>query len=436
MFNKKTLCIAGMSLALSGLASAIEFRTSGFMNISATLADTGKVDKQEFIPGNVGTGAGAIPDAADALNQFYPRTVRPKWQGHNMYPEFGQDAVLGLQFDGDVSDNFTVTSQLTSAGEDDYTVRMQWLLGRWTYSENLTLRFGRFRNPFFMIAEYQQVGYAQPWARPPAHLYSMMPDAFSNTTGVNVMYTHFFGDIQFLISLLYGGGKINYSLDDRDDTLFIVEAQKSVDIIVSNDEFKFKASFSHAKLTLENLPATIAGYGGISRYTPSAVFNGLNTDWDVLITDRDQTIFGNVSFMYDANNILFMAEYARRINPGFISSQYAMYATLGYQFGNVLPSVTYSRLRTTDKHIIKNLSANNNNGLVLAIPEIKETLDTNLNRDEDGVAFDLKWNPWTFVAIKGGIAFTEPRNGSAGLHSDKLTKKRSMIYTFGVNLVF
>jgi len=114
---------------------------------------------------------------------------------------FKNDNVLGLQIQKQVNDSTTVTGQLVSRGTDDYKTEAAWAFVTYAATDDLDLRMGRLRIPFFYYSDFLEVGYAYNWVRPPEEVYRI---GFSSFDGVDLTQRFSSGNFDGSVQVYYG----------------------------------------------------------------------------------------------------------------------------------------------------------------------------------------------------------------------------------------
>lgn len=114
---------------------------------------------------------------------------------------FKNDTILGLQISKQVNEKTTVTGQLVSRGSEDYSTESAWAYVSYAFSDNLDVRLGRIRIPFFYYSDFLEVGYAYDWVRTPSEVYSA---PFSSIDGTDLNYRFTLGDWDNSAQVYYG----------------------------------------------------------------------------------------------------------------------------------------------------------------------------------------------------------------------------------------
>ena len=134
---------------------------------------------------------------------------------------FSPDTIVGLQFDYKLADNLDAVVQLTSKGRNDFDTEAEWAFLRYRATDDLTLRGGRLRLPFYMYSEAIEVGYAYPWVRPPVEMYTTTITTYE---GVDATYSFDLGNWDNSAKVYYGSIDLdNIETDDLVGAEFVAE---------------------------------------------------------------------------------------------------------------------------------------------------------------------------------------------------------------------
>ncbi|VAX06316.1 hypothetical protein MNBD_GAMMA25-1801 [hydrothermal vent metagenome] len=238
---------------------------------------------------------------------------------------------IGLQASAQVSENLEMTLVLqANGGAEEYSVTTEWAYASYTINDNYTVRLGRIKGPFFMVSEYQEVGYAYPWVTPPQEVYSTNPiDAI---VGPDLVYQKGLGDWDLLLELYAGSGRHkatvqanvadNNPLVDKGDSVgFETNDMVGFNTTIGTQGISFRLGYFTTKVDA-------AGFG---------------------ITDQTGS-FGGVGMIVDWRNILIYSEYIVRDTQNTVAmnqafpDQNAGYITLGYRLGNFTPYLTAANM--------------------------------------------------------------------------------------------
>lgn len=165
-------------IAVPAMASD-DLQINGFLSVGATMADSDKAS------------------IAGADNQG----------------GFKNDNVLGLQIQKQVNDSTKVTGQLVSRGSDNYETEAAWAFVTYAATDELDLRMGRLRIPFFYYSDFLEVGYAYNWVRPPEEVYRI---GFSSFDGIDLTQRFSSGNFDGSVQVYYGRYQGDLSIGGND----------------------------------------------------------------------------------------------------------------------------------------------------------------------------------------------------------------------------
>ncbi len=308
MHTGKFGLLAGSLLLASGLQAvyAAEVNISGYSTLKAT-----------YGPNKDANGQGQV----DYANGYATDNV-----------DFStSQTVVAVQFDASVSDKIDVTVIIQGRGgvDNDFSVGFDWAYADYNFNDRNKLRLGRFKGPFYMISEYEDVGYAYPWVTPPQEVYSTNP--INSINGLSYIFQTPAGSADFLFELYAGNGDNNTFVpaivaDDMgmpgmkgqqigfrtDDTI-------GFNTSIGNEFIKFRAGYMSTKVTNTNF--------GMNNVAGS---------------------FGGLGLIIDWKNFVAYTEFVdRNTDPAMAAAfpdQRAWYVTLGFRAGDALPYFTYASM--------------------------------------------------------------------------------------------
>lgn len=153
---KKNILLAAVIAATPLASQAVDFSVKGFASVIG----------------------GATTDG----EQFRPHV---KYSGGKYDESFALDAEsrVGIQVRADFTDKLSATAQVVSRGGYNWRPELTWAYLGYEVNDNVQLKLGRLKAPFYMYSDYQDVGYALPWISPPRNAYIVPIDAID---GLNV----------------------------------------------------------------------------------------------------------------------------------------------------------------------------------------------------------------------------------------------------------
>jgi opacity protein-like surface antigen len=171
---KKNILLAAVIAATPLASQAVDFSAKGFASVIGGVT----TDKSEFRP-HVKYGGGKY-DESFALDA---------------------ESRVGIQVRADITDKLSATAQVVSRGGYNWRPELTWAYLGYEVNDNVQLKLGRLRVPFYLYSDYQDVGYALPWISPPRNAYMVPVDAVE---GLNILTSFNTGKFDHVIEVWAG----------------------------------------------------------------------------------------------------------------------------------------------------------------------------------------------------------------------------------------
>ena len=242
--------------------------------------------------------------------------------------QFNTDSRAGIQVDYNVSPRVDAVLQFVARGYEDFKVNDEWAFVRLKATNNLFVRMGRLRLPFYMYSESLDVGYTYPWVRPPIDVYLR---TITNYDGIDMLYSFPIGDWAHNVQLLYGA--LNYKVryggmnTKGRNVPFTDNDEKGLVWTASYDAWTLRAGYFHG----QNLAFVDAG---------KAQKNTIDIGYS-----PDTLQYYVAGIKYETEKWLVVSEYTHYV-PGDhlpFSGEQAFYLGVGYHFSKLMPFVTYGK---------------------------------------------------------------------------------------------
>ncbi len=370
--------VTGLHMPIANAVEKVNF--SGYMTVMATYAKVQtKADPTKNTP----------YDNAFASDQ----------------PDFDtRGNTIGFQATANVTNKLDVTLILQAlGGKDQYNIGAEWAYANYSVNDDLTVRLGRFKGPFFMVSEYSTVGYAYPWAALPHEVYSTNP--MTAVTGLDFVYNTELSNWDFLFELYTGSGNHKATvLPTFVGSLANVMGLTNGSTVnfSTNGMVGFNTSIGNRWITLR------AGYFSTGVTIPSFGISSARGN------------FGGLGLIIDWKNILVYSEYIVRDTSAELLAafpdQKAWYTTFGYRFGDFMPYITFGGI---DK------------GKDASPYAVKQASTTLGFRYELGATSDIKFE--AHQARTGSIAGSA---GNYGLFDAPIKNDKGNVYTASFDLIF
>lgn len=331
--------------------------------------------------------------------------------GYSDSLRFEPDTLFALQGRANLSDDLSITTQLMSRGDDNFSLGIEWAYLQYQINEAWNINAGKLRLPFYSYSDSLDVAYSYHWLRPPQAVYRV---PFSNYTGVSVQNNLFIGDVlinsQFIVGSL--SDDMTFAGADADAD---VEDIVGISASVNYHNWALRGGYFHSGST--TLTIHDPQFNGLL----GALFNAgfANTAIDLMVHEQ-RTTFSSVGLTFDNFDWVFTSEYTvLDVEDSFLAKQRSFYLSLGKRIGNWTPHITYAGTRDQAASIETS-----------ALPEPLNTAVHSFvsgnaqrsNMTSVGVRYDLRPG----VALKFDLTHVD----------DKAFDNRSNVVSFAVQTVF
>lgn len=310
-------------------------------------------------------------------------TIEPDWNIQN-------GTLFGIQALYTLNDKMSSQVQFVARGSDDFKVTLELGFLEYELTESSSFRVGRLRPTIYRLSEYLDVGFAYPWASPPAEMYGIFP--YSAYQGVDYRYWTSYGDWDFKINPYVGFTEGRGVITSPKGSFYGVDLQANYKDFIfrlgaSNGRLKFVNgaieksinALINGKNLIENAPPELnVKQPGIVDLINMAVL-ALQAEAEVASNNGDQAKRGRLlteaqslqaqkanypllsqngsstdaqflgaGITYDDGNWLIMAEASLAKTGSYISDSESGYISFGRRFGNIMPYLRWSMHRVTD----------------------------------------------------------------------------------------
>jgi hypothetical protein len=324
---------------------------------------------------------------------------------------FKNDNVLGLQLRKQVNDTTTVTGQLVSRGSEDYKTEAAWAFVTYAASDDLDLRMGRLRIPFFQYSDFLEVGYAYNWIRPPGDVYRV---PFSSIDGIDLTQRFSSGNIDGSIQFYYGRfdgefdtGADQYAADFRNFTGLVLSANAG--------NFGTRLSYHQAELTMDASDPTTALGAASAGAALIAASLGDPSAADDFSFDGQISQFIEAALTYDDGTYSAVAEWTAldHENSLFLDDE-AWLISVAARVGDFTPHLTY----TNEKDSFDS----GNEGVIQKNFPLKS--------EQSSIILGLRYDYDSSTALKFEVQNNDEKT-AAGADGDSAT-----LYSVAVDVVF
>lgn len=262
------------------------------------------------------------------------------YAGATTSANFDDGSKFGLQGTFAITDQTQAVMQLMMKGSNDWEVEAEWAYISHRFENGLQARAGKLRVPLFMYSDYLDVGYAQPFVRPPSEVYDAVP--FTSYTGGDASYDIEFDDSTLTIQA-FGGQSEDSGIDIGN--IF------GANVNWTDLTWTLRAVYGQA-----TLDGTVTRQMSVDGGTDPSTGLPISIDVTVDILDiNDATgTFVGLGGSYDNGSFLAIAEWTRIETDEEYPDSDAGYVTLGYRINAFTPYLTASYYETKDNDVRTN----------------------------------------------------------------------------------
>ncbi|GHG60344.1 hypothetical protein GCM10010919_03740 [Alishewanella longhuensis] len=280
---------------------------------------------------------------------------------------FKEETRVGAQLNIDFTDKLSFVTQVMARAVDS-KLSVEWAYLSYDLSNKLTFQVGRKRIPLYYYSEFQDVGFAYAWLRPPQTLYGWEA---SNYNGANLRFSDTFKDWDITANIYAGSETVKnapynalYDEVPQDSKWTNI---RGIDVEFTKDWFTARLIYMTSKNSTTERPDSNAFYSPATDQTVMGLsLNGDFGDWFILSEM-------NVNKREDKADNLTIRSPASMIG-------------VGYRIGKWTPFISWSRFwdksndldlyepeRFTDSSITLRYDINNSSSIKAQVNRLKDS---------------------------------------------------------------
>jgi len=330
------------------------------------------------------------------------------YAGFDSEGSFHEDSLFGVQATFKPSKKLEATIQLVAKGELDWAPKVTSAYLGYTFDNDIKLRAGKLRLPLFMLSDYLDLGYAQPWARSPEEVYGRVP--ISSFTGIDASYEIELDDSYINLQAFTG----NEEMGDESAAGGAGSVEDIIGLVASwNDDYwTVRASYTIATVKDVEFPVLGIDAGG----------NPITALPDI---DSESGSYASFGVRYEDETWLVMAEATQTRVDGYFSDSNAGYVTLGYHLNQVMPYVSLARLETVDNEERESITH-----------PVHGPAAANLTYERTSYSIGTRWDIQPGLAMKFDVTYASNfGDTNAGLAQSN-TEDSTTVFTVKVDATF
>lgn len=373
-----------------------------------------------------GFGTFAAVHSSEKNADFTTNFSQPKGPGFTRSTDLGLDSRLGLQVDLRFTERFSAVVQAISERryDDSYDPYLNMAHLKFQALPGLAFRAGRIPYSAYLISDYQKVGYATPWARPPVEVYQFNPITFVD--GVDLTWQATAGAVAFSGQVL-GGSTTARVPSAAGDAKFKGDSLGSASLAAAYGSATFRVFYLQMKGSFDS--TSVDGPTGpyaLLRTLPPA-FGGNPALADQYQIKKDKISYLSLGYNYDPGDWFVMAEAARTGgDENQLLHTTAGYVTGGYRFGAWTPYLTAGWKKTDSPTTHAN--------------PIVNAIVSGQDHAQNSVAVGLRWDFHKNLAAKAQFDRVKNATGSYGalvnIHPGFKTGETYNLATLALDFVF
>lgn len=286
----------------------------------------------------------AIHSDTDQADYYHSIGITPEGPGRTESVNWNSGSKFAGQVEWAISDRFDFTAQtLVKQYEDgDWAPRMEWAFVKFNASNELDVRVGRIRPPVYMLSDFLDVNYANPWVRPPTEQYYTVP--VTNMDGIDLLWRPDFAGFSWLVQPYYGQKDLKLSGSGGD---YVDIENFGLNVTASKGDFTYRAGYWEGDLGMEitQFKEADAGLDQICGLTsePTACEHA-----QLLNLDDTNYRFMSLGLTWDNGDYFVQSEVGRAIsNTTVLADSSSYYLTGGTRMGLWTPYVSFASFENT-----------------------------------------------------------------------------------------
>lgn len=386
------------------------------------------VDINGFV--SVGGGYLSVDDESFSENRGYEDELT-----------FSQETVFGIQFDSELSEQLSVTGQVISRGIDDYETEAAWAYFSYDATDDLRIRMGRFRVPYYFYSDYLEVGYAYHFISPSVETYNI---PFDSVDGIDVLYQNYLGDIDTSFQIYAGSIDSDFLLDGTQEVSVSARSAAGVVLSLNYEILTLRASHHTTDFSVNNISefalpeaATAAlgeGVTNVGQFQGVLATQGFTEAADRLNFDDVNLRFTEFAAKIDWNNILLLSEYTFLTNDdtGPIGEWNRLFVTAGYTIGDWMFHASFSSAEDDRAPLSDSITTNSTDPQVIGQTALFGAITDGVTDQfialTDTISYGVRYDFDTGAALKFEVSDITEKTEAEDL--------KATLFRFSVDLVF
>jgi len=292
-----------------------------------------------------GFGTLGVVHSSDHDADFTSTIFKPSGAGysHDWSPDV--DSLIGAQVIANFTPRLSAMLQVISQQNYDnsYTPHVEWANLKYEFTPDASIRVGRTVLASFLYSDTRDLGYANPWVRPPVEVYSLVP--IDSSDGIDASYRWHLGDFVQTFVGTYGATTSKQPTGGNADA----RRQWNISDTLEYGAATLRIAYQRANLTLDGLDTFFSAFGHFG-----AQGMALEAKYDPY---RKPLEFLGIGALYNQPNWFATGEWGTQQLHSVLGESTAWYVSGGYRLAKFTPYVTYGALKANSNTYDPGLTA-------------------------------------------------------------------------------
>jgi hypothetical protein len=346
-----------------------------------------------------GFGTGGLANSNNSSSDFVANSIlQPAGSGWTNSTSLVVDSKLGLQLDYQATDRLSLVAQGLSRQQynKSFAPVLEWAFAKFKIMSELYIRAGRIRPAVYMLSDYLDVNYANPWVRPPVEFYSSAP--IDRMEGVDFLWRPTTGTVSWLVQPYFGVtqlGTPGAGNSFKSDNLL------GINITGTYSDLTLRVGFGQGDLTLSSLTLSQA-LSGLSTICNTGLDKTACDQYKAVDATRKNLMFSSLGANWDNGDYFVMGEFGKRSSKTkAISNVTTWYISGGARIKKFTPYITYASYHN-DSGASYHGDTNNvfNLGLGANVNQIVTAILRNNEMDQNTISLGARYDFISNLAIK------------------------------------
>jgi hypothetical protein len=271
--------------------------------------------------------------SSDDRADFTSTIFKPNGAGYSHNWSGDVDSLIAAQVNATFTRQLSAMVQVISEQNSDntYEPHVEWANIKYQLTPVLSLRIGRIVLPSFLISDNRNVGYANPWVRPPLEIYNLVP--LSTNDGADASYTVHTGRVAQTFVGVYGQNNTNIVGGGSSHTRHTWLIADTID----SGAATFHISYQQTRLSVDSLNDF---FDAFRQFGSQGI--ALADKCDV---DHSLVKSLGIGAMYDPGRWFATAEWGTTDFSSVLGKSTRWYASGGYRLAKFTPYLTYGMIK-------------------------------------------------------------------------------------------